>query len=175
MLDMDLRYPIGRFDWPEAIAPEELRQAVAGIAALPVRLREAVAGLTEEQLDTPYRPEGWKVRQVVHHVADSHMNSYIRFHWALTEDTPLIKAYDENLWAAVASARGPVGPSLDLLDGLHRRWAPLLESLTDAEWARQFRHPVKGLMRLDVTAALYAWHGRHHTAHVTELRRRNGW
>jgi hypothetical protein len=172
---MDLRYPIGKFSWPESVGADELRQAVADIAALPGHLRGAVAGLSPEQLDTPYRPGGWTVRQLVHHVADSHMNSYIRFHWALTEDTPQIKAYDENLWAELASARGPIEPSLLLVDGLHRRWAPLLESLTPAEWARQFRHPVKDLMRLDVTAALYAWHGRHHTAHVTELRRRSSW
>jgi uncharacterized damage-inducible protein DinB len=174
---MDLRYPIGRFEWPASLNSEDLRKAIAEIAAAPAELRAAVNGLSDEQLETPYRPGGWTVRQVIHHVADSHMNSYMRFRFALTEPEPTIKAYDENVWAQLPDAsRAPLDPSLGLLDGLHRRWVLLLESFTPAEWARTFRHPEHpNPLRLDSTAALYAWHGKHHAAHITGLRAARGW
>ncbi|MDX1982309.1 MAG: putative metal-dependent hydrolase [Bryobacteraceae bacterium] len=165
---MDLRYPIGKFEYPEAVAPAQLAQAIEEIAALPGQMRAAVAGWSDAQLDTPYRPEGWTVRQVVHHTADSHMNSYVRFRLALTEDEPTIKPYKEALWAELTDGRSaPVEVSLALLDALHERWVMLLGGMSDRDFARAFRHPDRGLVRLDVTALLYAWHGRHHLAHIT--------
>ena len=138
-------------------------------------MRAALAGLSDSQLDTPYRPGGWTVRQVAHHVPDSHMNSYVRFRLALTEDEPVIKPYEESRWAELPDARGmPVEPSLVLLESLHARWVPLLRSLSAAEWKRSFRHPELGPVRLENNAALYAWHGRHHVAHITALRQTNG-
>ena len=173
---MDLRYPIGAFDTAAPVAPETRPQLIDQIAAAPTRLREAVRGLTNDQLDTPYRPGGWTVRQTVHHVADSHMNSYVRLRLALTEEEPVIKPYDEAKWAELLDARTlPVEVSLDLLDNLHQRWVALLRSLSGADFARTFRHPALGLLGLDTNLALYAWHGRHHTAHITGLRQRNGW
>jgi hypothetical protein len=173
---MDLRYPIGKFEWPASVSPADLRRAIDDIAALPAQLRQSVEGLDDAKLDTPYRPDGWTVRQLVHHVADSHMNSYVRFRLAVTENEPTIKPYDEKAWAKLAdSVTGPVGLSLDLVDAMHRRWVLLLESFGPSEWSRSFRHPERGPMRVDVTAALYAWHGRHHVAHVTALRHREGW
>jgi hypothetical protein len=174
---MDLRYPIGKFQWPASLGSEALRKVIAEIASAPAELRTAVNGLSEEQLETPYRPGGWTVRQVIHHVADSHINSYMRFRFALTEPEPTIKAYDENVWAQLPDAsRAPVEPSLGLLDGLHGRWVMLLESFTPAEWARTFCHPERpDPLRLDSTAALYAWHGKHHAAHITSLRAARGW
>ena len=140
------------------------------------RLRAAVKGLSEQQLDTPYRPDGWTVRQVLHHVPDSHMNAFIRFKLALTEDEPTIKPYHEELWADLGDVRGtPPEVSLVLLESLQQRWNCLLRSLKPADWKRTFRHPELGLMDLDTTLAMYAWHGRHHTAHVTSLREREGW
>ena len=139
-------------------------------------MRDAVEGLSSEQLDTPYRPGGWTVRQVVHHVPDSHMNSYVRFKLALTEDEPTIKPYEQERWAELADARNePVETSLVLLESLHRRWVSLLKSLKAAELARTFRHPELGVMTLDRNLALYAWHGKHHVAHIKSLRARNGW
>ncbi|MBZ5626901.1 MAG: bacillithiol transferase BstA [Acidobacteriia bacterium] len=173
---MDLRYPIGTFDITCPVAPEARPQLIDQIAVAPARLREAVRGLTAEQLQTPYRPGGWTVRQTVHHVADSHMNSYIRLRLALTEEEPVIKPYDEGKWAELVDARtAPVEVSLELLHSLHHRWVALLQSLSDADFRRTFRHPALGLVRLDANLALYAWHGRHHTAHITGLRERNGW
>jgi hypothetical protein len=173
---MDLRYPIGKFDWQATIGAAELSQAVAEIAAAPANLRAAVAGLSDAQLDTPYRPEGWTVRQVVHHLADSHINSYTRVRRAVTENEPAASEYDEKLWAELADAsRAPVELSLVLLGALHQRWVLLLQSFGSAEWARTFVHPKRGAMRLDTTTALYAWHCRHHVAHITALRQRNGW
>lgn len=173
---MDLKYPIGKFVWPESVSGEERRGLIGGIAALPANLRAAVAGLTEEQLDSPYRPEGWTVRQVVHHMPDSHLNCYTRFKLALTEDDPLIKPYEEDRWASLADSREtPIEVSLTLTEALHSRWVILLRSMTPEQWRRTFRHPEHGSVTLDRALALYAWHGRHHVAHVTSLRQRSGW
>jgi len=172
----DPRYPIGKFSYS---GPPDAAQRVALIAqieAAPARLREAVAGLTAAQLATRYREGGWTVRQVVHHVPDSHMNAYVRFRLALTEDEPGIKAYDEARWAELEDAlHGPVEVSLQLLDNLHIRWVTLLRSLSDSEWKRRLRHPELGLLELDRMLALYAWHGRHHVAQITTLRDQRGW
>jgi DinB superfamily len=171
-----LKYPIGRFERPSQVSAQDRARHVEEIAALPARFRRAVDGLSDSQLDTPYRPGGWTVRDVVHHVPESHMNSFIRFKWALTEELPAIKTYEENLWAGLGDYRvTPVAVSLDLLDALHRRWVPLMRMLDDRGWAREFLHPKLGPIRLDVTAALYAWHGRHHLAHVESLAEREGW
>lgn len=172
----DLAYPIGKFVWegPDSAAARGPR--IDEIAAAPAALRKAVAGLTEPQLDTPYRPGGWTVRQVAHHVPDSHMNAYVRFKLAVTEDTPTIKPYDEAAWAKLADVKAvPVETSLALLEALHARWVALLHSLGHADWARSFRHPELGVVPLEKNLALYAWHGRHHVAHVTSLRERMGW
>jgi uncharacterized damage-inducible protein DinB len=172
----DLRYPIGKFHRPESLTEAQRSKFIGELAAAPARLRDAIRGLTAAQLDAPYRPGGWTVRQVVHHVPDSHMNSYIRFKLALTEDVPTIKAYKEDLWATLADSRNtPIETSLTLLHALHERWVILLRSLKEEDWQRQYRHPELGGMPLDVTLALYAWHSAHHTAHITSLRQRNGW
>jgi hypothetical protein len=172
----DPRYPIGPFAPVLPAPPEVRRAAVADVAALPERIRAAVAGLTEAQIDTPYRDGGWTVRQVVHHVADSHMQAFIRLKLALTEDKPTIKPYDEKAWAELADARLPIELSLSLLDGLHRRWAAIYESLSPAEWARPFVHPeLEGVQTLDRQVQTYGWHSRHHVGHITELRRRSQW
>jgi DinB superfamily len=172
----DLRYPAGKFRFPETITGEERSKFVEQIAEAPLRLRSAVTGLGDSQLDTPYRPGGWTVRQVVHHVPDSHLNSYTRFRLALTEDEPTIKPYFEDRWAELPDARtAPVEVSLRLLECLHSRWVGLLRSLSDEQWKRTFRHPDLGLISLEQNAALYAWHGRHHVAHITNLRERMGW
>lgn len=173
---MDLRYPVGRYDLGREVGASERGRLVGEIEAAPQQLREAVRGLSDEQLDTPYRPEGWTVRQVVHHVADSHLNSYVRFRLALTEDEPTIRPYEEARWAELRDARSaPVELSLTLLDALHERWTLLLRSLSEAEFARAFRHPELGLVPLDRAVGLYAWHGRHHIAHITALIERMGW
>jgi len=172
----DLRYPVGKFKFPDAVSVDERRKFVDQIARTPAELRAAIGGLSDSQLDTPYRPEGWTVRQVVHHVPDSHLNSYLRFKFALTEEEPTIKPYPEDLWAELPDGKsGPVEVSLTLLESLHSRWVALLRSLTESEWKRTFRHPDLGVVRLDQNAALYAWHGRHHVAHITGLRERMGW
>src|SRR5688572_24453794 len=171
----DLRYPVGRFT-PAAPSPARRAADTADIAALPQKMRVAVAGLDDRQLDTPYRPEGWTVRQVVHHVPESHLHSYTRFKLAVTEDEPTIKPYFEDRWAQLDDAReAPVALSLDLLDTLHARWVWFLRSLKQADFQRTFRHPELGVVSLDKNVALYAWHGRHHVAHVTSLRARMGW
>jgi hypothetical protein len=176
MDNTDLRYPIGPFQFPERVDPVQRRLYVAQIGDAPAQLRVAVAGLSDEQLNTPYRPAGWTVRQLVHHLPDSHLNSYVRFRLALTEDNPTVKAYQEDRWAELADARtGPPEPSLQLLESLHARWIALLSSLTETEWNRTFQHPEVGLVRLEQNAALYAWHGRHHIAHIMLLRERMGW
>jgi len=172
----DLRYPTGTFRWKGELTEADRVELIAQIAEAPARLREAVKGLTPEQLDTPYRPEGWTVRQVVHHVPDSHMNSYVRFKLALTEDEPTIKTYDEALWAALPDSKNtPVETSLTLLAALHERWVNLLQSMSPADFARKVNHPEHGLVSLDHLLALYGWHGRHHVAHITSLRERMGW
>jgi hypothetical protein len=176
MTTADLRYPIGRLEAGTRLTPANRRIAILDIAELPGRLRDAVEGLSDKQLDTPYRPDGWTVRQVVHHLADSHLHSTIRTRFALTLNQPTILSYDENAWAELADARsGPLEPSLLLLEGLHARWAALLESMTDTDWGRTFVHPERGVVRLDTNIPVYVWHGKHHTAHITELRKRMGW
>jgi uncharacterized damage-inducible protein DinB len=172
----DLRFPIGDFRPPATTTEAERLARIDQIEAAPARLREAVVGLGPEQIETPYRPGGWTVRQVVHHVPDSHLNGYVRFRLALTEDEPTIKPYQEERWAELPDARSaPLEVSLDMLDALHRRWTRLLRSLAPSDWERRYRHPELGLVSLERTLALYAWHGRHHVAHVTSLRDRRGW
>lgn len=171
--NMDLRYPIGRFAPPERITPEQLQEWINELARLPDALRHAVEGLSQQQLDTPYRPGGWTVRQLVHHLPDSHLNCYQRYRLALTEDSPRIKAYNQTAWAELVDAKSaPIEPSLQLLAGLHARWILLLQSLSPAQWQRTFQHPENGQMRLDTTAGLYAWHSRHHLAHIVNFRKR---
>lgn len=148
---------------------------IAEIEQLPDAFRSAVAGLRDAQVDTPYREGGWTVRQLVHHVPDSHINSYCRFKLALTEDEPTIKTYEEAAWAELPDSRAPVDVSLALLESLHQRWVILLRAIPDTAWSKSFKHPEWGNIRLDATLALYAWHGRHHLAHVTTLRRQKGW
>jgi hypothetical protein len=173
---MDLRYPIGKYEMKAALTSAERAGAIAQIAATPKSLRDAVAGLSQQQFDTAYRPGGWTVRQVVHHLPDSHMNAYIRFKLALTENEPTIKPFDEALWANLVDSRDtPIEVSLALLDALHHRWDVLLRSMQPEDFARRLRHPQHGLLTLDGTVGMYAWHGRHHVAHITSLREREGW
>jgi len=172
----DLRYPIGR--WQREIAGDPARRAgwIGQIAAAPAALRRAVDGLSPAQLDTPYRPGGWTVRQVVHHLPDSHLNAYVRIKLALTEDTPTIKPYDEKRWAELPDARGADPEvSLSLLDALHRRWVLLLEALAPDDFARPLHHLEIGALTVDQVVSLYAWHGRHHVAHITALREQKRW
>ena len=171
----DPRYPIGKFSYSGPLNIEEKKQFLDNIDQTPARLREAVDGLSDAQLDTPYRDGGWTVRQVAHHVPDSHMNAYIRFKLALTEDDPTIKPYMEDRWAELPDSRQPIENSLAMLDSLHRRWTTLLRNLSDADWKRTFRHPEMGPMTLEKTLALYSWHGRHHVAHVISLREKMSW
>jgi len=172
----DLRYPIGKFAYEGPTTPEQRQEQLSQIEQAPGRLRAAVKGLSERQLDTPYRREGWSVRQVAHHVPDSHLNAYIRTKLALTEDEPTIKPYAEDRWAQLADTQAtPVEVSLALLDSLHDRWMRLLRSLQPEDWKRTFRHPEMGLMSLEKNLALYAWHGQHHVAHIAALRERSGW
>jgi len=171
----DPRYPIGRFECPETISPDERLNAIAILAALPEDLRNAVEGLGSAQLNTPYREGGWTVRQLVHHIADSHMNAFIRVRLALTEDWPVIKPYDENAWATLHDSTAPIEWSLELIESLHARWVMLLQSLTEAQWLRGYRHPESGETLVDAATLLYAWHSRHHLAHITHLRTREGW
>lgn len=168
----DLRYPLGPFSFDPDITPARRAGWIGQIAETPVALRAAVESLTEGQLDSPYRPGGWTVRQVVHHVADSHMNAFTRFRLALTEDNPTIKPYDEAAWANLADTiRTPVHVSLSLLDALHTRWVTMLEAITAEQFTRPLVHPANGPMTIDSLLQLYAWHGRHHTAHVKAARR----
>ncbi len=174
-MTIDLSYPIGKFERPAASSAHDRAPRMDTLAALPANLRGAVRGLTEAQLDTPYRPGGWTVRQVVHHVADSHMNGYVRVKLALTEENPVIKPYEEAEWAKLPDSKLPVELSLSILDAVHARLDAILRSLTPEQWARPFLHPASGPQTIDVWAALYAWHSRHHTAHITTLRDRQGW
>ncbi|MGA9075061.1 MAG: putative metal-dependent hydrolase [Candidatus Sulfotelmatobacter sp.] len=172
----DLRYPIGKFTYEGPPTEEQRQSYLADIEQTPSKMRAAVKGLSDQQLDTPYRPDGWTVRQVAHHVPDSHLNAYVRFKLALTEEEPTIKPYAEDRWAQLADTQAtPVEVSLTLLDSLHTRWIRLLRSLKPEDWKRTFRHPELGLMPLEKNLALYSWHGRHHVAHITTLRQRNGW
>jgi uncharacterized damage-inducible protein DinB len=171
----DLRYPIGRFS-PTASSVPGIRAAhIETLRQLPERLRAAVSGLSDAQLDTPYREGGWTVRQVVHHVADSHTYAYLRCKHALTEDWPTIKPYDEGAWANLADSRLPVEISLASIAALHSRWVSLLESLSEEDFQKGYNHPERGRQNLATALALYAWHARHHTAHITSLRARQGW
>jgi hypothetical protein len=173
---MDLRYPIGEFKYDRPNTREQQIELINQIDEAPRNLRNAARGLSAEQLDTPYRPYGWTVRQVIHHVPDSHMNSYVRFKWALTEEEPMIKAYDEVRWSDLNDARNaPPEVSLALLEALHKRWVLVLRALTAKDFARSYRHPELGPMTLDKTLSLEAWHGRHHVSHITSLRERMGW
>jgi len=171
-----LRYPIGKYKGAEDLTVDLVSEQVQALADLPGLLRVSVKDLTDTQLDTPYRPGGWTVRQVVHHVADSHMNSYVRCRLALTEDNPVIKPYEEQLWAQLPDARQePVDVSLVLLEALHHRWVALLKSLTPLEWKSTFLHPESGINSLLKVVSFYAWHGRHHLAHITNLRQEQKW
>jgi uncharacterized damage-inducible protein DinB len=171
----DERYPIGKFTPVSALSTAERAAAIEQITAAPTNFRRAVAGLDDSQLDTPYRTGGWTVRQVAHHLPDSHMNAYLRFKWGLTEQAPAIKTYEEKDWAKTPEVRAPIAMSLDLLATLHTRWVTLLRAMSPADFARTLKHPDMGTPSLDTMLALYAWHGRHHTAHVTTLRQRMGW
>jgi hypothetical protein len=172
----DPRYPIGKFMFEGPPDPKQKEKFIDDIAQTPAALRAAVQGLTPKQIETPYRDGGWTVRQVVHHVPESHMNAYIRFKLALTEDAPTIKPYMEDRWANLPDVQStPVAVSLSLLDSLHDRWVHLLRALQPQDWNRTFNHPELGIMPLEKNLALYSWHGRHHVAHVTELRKRMGW
>ena len=171
----DLRYPIGRFS-PAAGSDPGIRGAhIESLRLLPQQFRDAVSGLSDAQLDTPYREGGWTVRQLVHHLADSHANSFIRFKLALTENWPTIKPYDEAAWARLADSKLPIDGSLAFISALHQRWVVLLESMTDDDFLRGYNHPESGAQDLARALAIYAWHGRHHTAHITGLRARQGW
>ena len=175
-MNLEFSYPIGKYVAPVHVDAQARTLLVQQIEAAPSLARQAVRGLEDRQLDTPYRPGGWTVRQVVHHLPDSHMNAYIRFKLALTEEEPTIRPYDESLWAQVPEARtGPVTLSLDLLDALHRRWVAAIRALPPEAFEREFRHPEIGIMSLNQQLALYAWHGRHHVAQITNLAAREGW
>ena len=172
----DPRYPIGKFTFEGSPDQEQRKKLIEDIAQTPSALRDAVKGLTPQRIETPYRDGGWTVRQVVHHVPESHMNAYIRFKLALTEEAPTIKPYMEDRWALTSEVQStPLETSLAMLDCLHDRWVRVLRGLQPQDWKRTFNHPELGVMPLDKNLALYAWHGRHHVAHVTELRKRMGW
>lgn len=175
-MNEDLRFPIGHADLKPELTDAERADALGAISVCPAQFREAVTGLTSEQLDTPYRPGGWTVRQLAHHVPDSHMNAYVRFKLALTENEPTIKPYEEARWAELADSKvTPVEVSLVLLEALHLRWMNVLRGMRPEDFRRHLRHPEKGLLTLDQMLGLYAWHGAHHVAHVTSLRERMGW
>lgn len=172
----DLRYPIGEFQMDKNITSEKRQQWIQEMADAPSQLRKAVQDLNDEQLDTRYRPGGWTVRQVVHHVPDSHMNSYIRYKWALTEDVPMIRTYFEDRWAELHDAKDiPIEVSLKLLEALHDRYLQSLHSLSETDFKRKFQHPDWGTIDIDTHISIYAWHGKHHVAHITALRERKGW
>jgi hypothetical protein len=175
MPDLDPRYPIGKFTAPERITKDELLGAIAALADLPTELRNAVKGLKFAQLNTPYRDGGWTVRQVVHHLADSHMNAFIRIRLALTEDWPTIKPYNEAAWATLHDSTAPIEWSLELIESLHARWVMLLQSLTNDQWQRGFRHPESGPTTIELATLAYGWHSRHHVAHINHLRVAQGW
>ena len=172
----DPKYPIGKFAKPERFDAALREQCIREIAAAPAALRAAVAGWDDRKLDTPYRDGGWSVRQVVHHLPDSHMNAYVRWKLALTETEPVIKPYAEDRWAELPDAKlAPVDSSLALLESIHSRWVVCMRGMKTEEFEKKFRHPERGLMSLNDLLALYAWHGKHHVAHITTLRKKNGW
>lgn len=172
----DLRYPIGKFKWEGPATFAQREHWIGEIQEAPAKLREAVTTLSDAQLDSPYRDGGWTVRQVVHHLADSHLNAYIRFRLALTENEPTVKPYDQSAWAILADARiAPIEPSLSLLEGLHYRWALLLKAMQAEDFARTFNHPENSRMTLDQNLGIYAWHGRHHLGHINSVAERLGW
>jgi uncharacterized damage-inducible protein DinB len=175
--EADLRYPVGKFDFDASLDEADYPKLIGAIAETPGALRSAVAGLSRDQLETRYRPGGWTVKQVVHHVPDSHMNAYTRFKLALTEDEPTIKPYDEAAWAELPDSQTvPIEVSLDLLDAIHVRWVTVLRSMDTSDFRRGLRHPEHGrVLTLGQMLGLYAWHGRHHVAHITSLRKREGW
>ncbi len=173
---MDPRYPVGTFEMPSQVTPSKRQQAIDELAATPVKLRAAAKGLSDSQLDTPYREGGWTVRQVVHHVPDSHLNAYVRLKLALTEEKPTIKPYDQEAWANLADSKStPIETSLTLLSTVHDRWDRLWRSMKPEQFARVMIHPEHGERSVDWLLFLYEWHGRHHTAHITELRKQKGW
>lgn len=174
-MDADLKFPIGNFDLEKSIAERDRRTRIGAIEELPTALSKAAGSLDTEQLDTPYRPGGWTIRQVVHHLADSHINSYCRFKLALTEERPTIRAYFEDRWAELPDKSADIELSLRILSGLHARWGKLLRSMNDEDYRRKLDHPESGSWDLDAMLALYDWHSRHHTAHITSLRDRMGW
>jgi len=176
-LDIEkLKYPIGRYQLEEIIDKDSINNWIKEIESLPEKLIAAVRGLNKEQLQTPYRPEGWTVQQVVHHIADSHLNSYIRFKLALTENKPIVKPYDQKLWAELADTKlVDVKVSLDLIKSLHIRWTTLLYQLTEEELEKEYLHPESGMKNLKETICHYAWHGNHHLAHITSLKQRMSW
>lgn len=175
-LTPDLRYPIGRFEPGPAPDPWQRCALVVQLSEIPTQMKMAVAALSDNQLDTPYREGGWTARQVVHHLADAQLNWYTRTKLALTEDLPQIKPFDEALWAELHDGKaGPIEPSLILLQGITQRWAELFNSLTEDQWMRQMVHPERGVLIIANTLPMHVWHGHHHTAHVTELRKRMGW
>ena len=171
----DLRFPIGKFDNDFEVTPELRNSFIETIVDLPANLAEAIEGLNDEQLDTEYRPEGWTIRQVVHHIADSHLNSYCRYKLALTEEMPTIRPYFEDRWAELSDNKMPVEVSIKIIEGIHSRWANLLNSLSDKDFKRKLKHPESGEWTLENMLGLYDWHSKHHTAHITNLRERNGW
>jgi len=173
---IDPRFPIGPYACPANVAAAERRDAIDTLEALPCHLRDAVEGLDDSQLDTPYREGGWTVRQVTHHIADSHINAFIRLRRALTEEWPAISPYDEKAWALlIDSSAAPIEPSLLIIDGLHARWVQVLESLTAEQWQRGITHAKMGPLTIEASTLLYAWHSRHHVAHITHLRKAKGW
>lgn len=171
----DPRYPIGRFESPATITPEDRRFAILTLAELPEQMREAVRPLDEDQRNAPYRAEGWTVRQLVHHVADSHMTAFHRLRLGLTEDWPTVPGYNEKAFATLPDVQAPLEWSLEIIESVHARWVMLLQSMTEDQWARGVRHAERGPMRLDTATLLYAWHSRHHVAHITHLRAQQGW
>jgi hypothetical protein len=173
--EIDPRYPVGKFVAPETITPDDRTNAIATLAELPEQLRNAVEGLNAAQLNTPYRDGGWTVRQLVHHVADSHMNAFIRIRLALTEDWPMIKPYDEKAWATLHDAAAPVEWSLELIESLHARWVMMLQSLKGDQWLRGYKHPENGPVSVETATLMYAWHSLHHVAHITRLRTIENW
>jgi hypothetical protein len=175
LTNLDPRYPLGRFTAPATISPKDRTEAISTLAELPEQLRNAVDGLNSAQLSTPYREGGWTLRQVVHHVADSHMNAFVRVKLSLTEDWPTVKPYDEAAWAKLHDVAAPVEWSLELVESLHARWVMLLQSLDDRQWKRGCNHPQSGPMTVELATLTYAWHSRHHVTHITHLRASEGW